>query len=218
MAGQWVGLTGQAVWTIAGQVVGTASAGQNVCWTGHCVCWAAVGHTVVVPGVRVGPQVPSAVNGHWVMATGHWVDVGRHSVGVSGVVVGPPQLAPTGHFVCWIGQTVAWTGHLVTAAVPAQVVAWVVIGQVVAWVAQIVIAPVVPLHWVAFAAMVQVVGALEHWVMSTGQVVVLVAGHSVVRFGQEVVTTGHWVVTDGHWVAVLEQTVTVGGHWVGTVG
>lgn len=65
---------------IAGQVVGTVLGGQNVGWAGHCVCWAVVGHTVVVPGVRVGPQMPSTVHGHWVMTTGHRVDVARHSV------------------------------------------------------------------------------------------------------------------------------------------
>ena len=105
-----------------------------------------------------------------------------------------------------------------TSVVPAQMVAWVAIGQVVAWVAQIVTAPEVPLHCVVLAAVVHVVAELEHWVTITGQVVVLVAGHSVALFGQLVVTTGHWVVTDGHWVAVFEQTVTVGGHWVGIVG
>ena len=134
------------------------------------------------------------------------------------MVVGPPQITPTGHFVCWIGHTVARTGHLVASVVPAQVVAWVAIGQVVAWVAQIVTRPIAPVHCVVLPAVVQVVVPLEHWVISTGQVVTLVAGHSVSLFGQLVVTTGHWVVTDGHWVAVFEQTVTVGGHSVGTVG
>ncbi len=80
VGGHTVDATGQVVWTTAGQVVGTVLGGHSVCWIGHCVCWAVVGQTVVMPGVRVGPQaVPSG--GHRVCWSGHCVLCCGHLVG-----------------------------------------------------------------------------------------------------------------------------------------
>jgi hypothetical protein len=154
-----VGSAGQTVLMNAGQVVGVGLGGQRVGWVGHWVGSAMAGHSVTSPGVMVGPHWPVGSAGHWVVTAGHWVEVGWHSVGVFGVVVGPPHSGPTGHCVCWMGQTVCWTGHLVRSSGPGQTVGWVAIWQVVGWVAQTVMA--VP-HWVVVPAFEHVVAAVEH--------------------------------------------------------
>lgn len=107
------------------------------------------------------------------------------------MVVGPPQAAPTGHFVCWIGHTVVSIGHLVMSFGPGQVVGWVEIGQVVACVAQTVTAVVPAIHRVVVPAAAHVVAPLAHWVINAGQTVAgTLTGQKVASVGQVVDNAG----------------------------